>query len=139
MPDAEQPWFHAGLRFTCTQCGKCCTGAPGFVWVTDDEIDRLAAARGMKRSEFAAVYTYKTRGKVSLRERANGDCVFYDDAKGCTVYPVRPTQCRTWPFWASNLTTPEQWEETEAVCPGSGEGDLIPVEEILRRVKAIKM
>ena len=139
MPAVDPPWYQDGLHFTCTQCGKCCTGAPGFVWVTDVEIDKLAAARGMKRSEFAAVYTYKTRGKVSLRERANGDCVFYDADKGCTVYAARPMQCRTWPFWDSNLTTPEQWAETEAVCPGSGEGDLIPVEEITRRMKAIKM
>jgi len=139
MPAADPPWYQDGLRFTCTQCGKCCTGAPGFVWVTDEEIDALAAARGMKRSEFAAVYTHKTRGKVSLRERPNGDCIFYDADKGCTVYAQRPTQCRTWPFWDSNLTTPERWAETEGVCPGSGEGDVIPVEEITRRVKAIKM
>ena len=139
MPDADPPWYQDGLRFTCTQCGKCCTGAPGFVWVTDEEIDALAAARGMKRSEFVAVHTYKTRGKVSLRERPNGDCIFYDADKGCTVYAARPTQCRTWPFWDSNLTTPERWAETEGICPGSGEGDVIPVEEITRRLKAIKM
>jgi uncharacterized protein len=135
----SEPWFQDGLKFTCTQCGKCCTGAPGFVWVTDAEIDALAAARGMKRAEFVAVHTYKTRGKVSLREKGNGDCVFYDAAKGCTVYAVRPMQCRTWPFWESNLMTPEKWAETEAICPGSGEGDLIPLAEITRRVKAIKM
>jgi len=139
MPAADPPWYQDGLRFTCTQCGKCCTGAPGFVWVTDEEIDALAAARGMKRSEFVAVHTYKTRGKVSLRERPNGDCIFYDADKGCTVYAARPTQCRTWPFWDSNLTTPERWAETEGICPGSGEGDVIPVEEITRRLKAIKM
>jgi Fe-S-cluster containining protein len=135
----EQPWYKDGLNFTCTQCGKCCTGEPGFVWVDDAEIDKLAANRGMNRAEFAAVYTYRTRGKVSLREKANGDCTFWDAARGCTVYPVRPKQCRTWPFWESNVTTPEDWAKTEAVCPGSGEGELIPVEEILRRVKTIKM
>ena len=137
--DDAPPWYRDGLRFTCTQCGQCCTGAPGFVWVTDEEIDKLAAARGMKRSEFAAVHTYKTHVKVSLRERANGDCVFFDADRGCTVYAVRPMQCRTWPFWDSNLTTPERWAETEAICPGSGDGDLIPVEDITRRMKAIKM
>lgn len=142
MPDAstdDAPWYADGLRFTCTQCGKCCTGAPGFVWVSDAEIDKLAANRGMKRSEFVAVYTHKARGRVSLRERPNGDCIFYDADQGCTVYAVRPMQCRTWPFWESNLTDPERWAEIEATCPGSGEGDLIPVEEITRRVKAIKM
>ncbi|MCU0704738.1 MAG: YkgJ family cysteine cluster protein [Fimbriiglobus sp.] len=135
----SEPWFQDGLKFTCTQCGKCCTGDPGYVWVDDDEIDRLAAARGMVRHEFVAVYTYKARGRVSLRERPNGDCIFYDAAKGCTVYAQRPKQCRTWPFWDSNLATPEDWARTESICPGSGEGELIPVEEILKRARQIKM
>jgi hypothetical protein len=136
---APEPWYRDGLRFTCTQCGKCCTGDPGFVWVDDAEIDKLAAARGMVRHEFVAVHTHKTRGRVSLREKANGDCVFYDRDRGCTVYPVRPKQCRTWPFWESNLRTPDEWARTESVCPGSGEGELIPLDEILRRVKVIRM
>ena len=134
-----EPWYQDGLAFTCTRCGKCCTGEPGFVWLTDDEVAALAKFVGDPVDEFRAVYTRKTRGRRTLKEKANGDCVFYDPAKGCTVYPVRPAQCRTWPFWASNLSSPEAWERTEGACPGSGRGELIPVEEILRRVKVIKM
>ena len=63
----------------------------------------------------------------------------YDRDKGCTVYRVRPAQCRTWPFWESNLATPEDWQRTTEICPGSGEGELIPVEDILRRVKVVKI
>ncbi len=140
MPDAaEQPWFQDGLRFECTQCGKCCTGEPGFVWVNDVEIDKLAKFRGDVRHEFVALYTKKARGQVTLREKADGACVFYDAERGCTVYSVRPRQCRTWPFWDSNLESPETWQRTEGDCPGSGRGELIPVEEILRRVKVIKI
>ena len=36
------PWYKDGLQFTCTQCGDCCTGAPGVVWVTDDELREIA-------------------------------------------------------------------------------------------------
>jgi len=139
MNDAAIPWYHAGLNFTCTQCGKCCTGDPGYVWLDDDEITRIAAALGEKRHEFVGVFTRPARGKVTLREKLDGDCVLYDKARGCTVYGVRPKQCRTWPFWESNLRTPEDWERTERVCPGSGEGELIPVEEIVKRLKAVKM
>ena len=135
----EPPWFQDGLRFECTQCGKCCTGEPGFVWVNDEEIEKLAKFRGDVRHEFAALYTKTSRGKVTLREKANGDCVFFHAERGCTVYPVRPRQCRTWPFWESNLESPEAWDRTEGDCPGSGHGPLIPVEEILRRVKVIKI
>ena len=143
MPDlskgSDEPWFQNGLRFECTRCGACCTGAPGYVWVDDEEIRQLAAARGQKIDEFRAVFTRKARGGVSLREKANGDCVFWEADRGCTVYPVRPAQCRTWPFWESNLESPEAWERTEAACPGSGQGQLIPVEEILQRMKVIKL
>ena len=140
MPnESEEPWYRDGLRFTCTQCGKCCTGEPGTVWVDEDELKKLAAFRGEPLREFVPLHTRKSRGRVTLREKANGDCVFYDRKRGCTVYPVRPPQCRTWPFWESNLETREDWEATERVCPGSGEGELIPVEEIGRRMKVIKM
>jgi Fe-S-cluster containining protein len=107
--------------------------------VTDEEIEKLAAFRGEPLREFTDLYTRKARGKVSLREKANDDCVFWDKDRGCTVYPVRPAQCRTWPFWGSNVETPEAWERTTKICPGSGRGELIPVEEILVRVKRVKM
>lgn len=135
----DGPWYKDGLRFTCTRCGKCCTGAPGYVWVTDEEVATIAKFRGEPVREFVPLYTRMARGQRTLKERANGDCVFWDQAHGCTVYPVRPPQCRTWPFWESNVETPEAWERTTDVCPGSGQGKLIPVEEILRRVNVIKM
>src|SRR4051812_39950486 len=134
-----EPWYRAGLRFECTRCGNCCTGAPGFVWVTPAEVQALADHVGQPVAEFRAVYTRRAQGRVTLRERANGDCVFWDKATGCTVYPVRPPQCRTWPFWDSNVETPADWERTCSVCPGSGQGEVIPVEEISRRLKVIKM
>ncbi|MBL8864721.1 MAG: YkgJ family cysteine cluster protein [Gemmataceae bacterium] len=140
MPnETDEPWYRDGLRFTCTQCGKCCTGDPGYVWVDEEELRKLAAFRGEPLREFVPLYTRKARGKVTLREKANGDCVFYDSERGCTVYPVRPKQCRTWPFWESNLASPEVWERTESICPGSGQGELIPVEEITRRMRVVKM
>jgi uncharacterized protein len=140
MTDLDsEPWFKDGLPFTCTQCGHCCTGAPGFVWVTEEEIEKIAEFRGEPVREFTALNTRKAKGRVSLREKANNDCIFWEKDRGCTVYPVRPAQCRTWPFWGSNVETPEEWEKTVAVCPGSGQGELIPVEEILRRVRTVKM
>jgi len=137
MPD--EPWYSEGLNFTCTQCGHCCTGAPGFVWVTEEEIAAIAKFRSEPLREFIPLYTRKVRGKTSLKERANGDCTFWEAGRGCTIYKVRPMQCRTWPFWESNIETPETWDRTTKICPGSGEGELIPVEEITRRLKAVKM
>jgi len=135
----SEPWYQDGLRFQCTRCGHCCTGAPGFVWVNDDEIAAIAAYRGEPIPKLAAFYTRPVGEQRSLRERSNGDCVFYDRQEGCTIYPVRPRQCRTWPFWDSNVATPADWERTCKTCPGSGQGELIPVEEITRRLNVIRL
>jgi uncharacterized protein len=137
--DPEPLWYADGLHFTCTRCGDCCTGAPGYVWVTDDELAAIAAHLGRPVAEVRDLHTRKGRGRRTLREKANGDCVFFERGKGCTVYPVRPPQCRTWPFWDSNVETSEDWKKTCDVCPGAGAGELIPVEEISRRLKVIKM
>src|SRR4051812_1034020 len=130
MSATDQPWYHAGLRFRCTQCGDCCTGTPGFVWVNDDEVQALADFLAEPADEVRAVHTRMAHRGRTLRERANGDCVFFERGRGCTVYPARPRQCRTWPFWASNLARPSDWRRTCDVCPGSGQGDLIPADEI---------
>jgi Fe-S-cluster containining protein len=130
----SEPWYADGLNFTCTRCGHCCTGEPGYVWVTEEEIAAIAKFRKVTQ-----LYTRRSKGRRTLKEKANGDCVFFESGQGCTIYSVRPPQCGTWPFWDSNLATPEDWERTERICPGSGEGELIPLEEISRRMKVIKM
>ena len=136
---ADDPWYRDGLRFACTQCGTCCTGEPGFVWLTDDELAAIAAHLGEPVEEVRALHTRRARGRRTVREKANGDCVFFERGTGCTVYPVRPAQCRTWPFWESNVETPADWERTKRACPGSGRGELIPVEEITRRLRVVKV
>src|SRR5262249_8584025 len=98
-----EPWYKDGLQFTCTRCGKCCTGEPGSVWVNDEQLTAIAEVCGLPVEELTAMYTQHGHRGVTLRERPNGDCVFYDQQKGCTIYEVRPRQCRTWPFWESNL------------------------------------
>ena len=50
-------WYANGLEFTCTQCGKCCTGAPGFVWISEDECDAMAHRLGLEPVAFRRRYT----------------------------------------------------------------------------------
>jgi uncharacterized protein len=133
------PWYRDGLAFQCTRCGKCCTGVPGYVWVSDDDVREIAAFRGEALEQVVGLYTRPAAGRRSLRERANGDCVFWDRQAGCTIYPVRPPQCRTWPFWESHVASPESWHELREVCPGAGQGELIPAEEITRRIGVIRL
>jgi Fe-S-cluster containining protein len=127
----QQPWYKDGLRFKCTGCGDCCTGAPGFVWVNNDEIAALAAEVGVDEEEFEDRYVRTIGVRKSLNELDNYDCVFLDGTtRKCTVYSARPRQCRTWPFWDSNVRTPENWAATCEVCPGSGVGKLYQLDAI---------
>lgn len=127
---SDSAWYAPGLAFECTRCGACCTGEPGFVWVDHPEIERLARSLDLTVDEFGSRYLRQVLGRISLIERPNGDCVFWDRQAGCTVYGVRPTQCRTWPFWDENVASPEDWRETQAVCPGAGQGPVYSAEEI---------
>ena len=137
---AKLPWYKDGLRFECTGCGNCCTGAPGVVWVTPEEIAALADLVGLTAEEFEAKYVRQVEGRKSLTEFANGDCVFFDNvARRCNVYPARPVQCRTWPFWNSNLERPSDWKYVLGVCPGSGQGQLHTLEEIQARAAEIRI
>ena len=126
----DSPWYRKGLAFSCTRCGNCCTGAPGYVWVTSDEIQRLAEFRGETTEEFSRRFVRRVGDRYSLIEKPGGDCIFWDKQAGCTVYPARPIQCRTWPFWPENVEKPEDWDGVREVCPGSGHGRLYSLSEI---------
>jgi hypothetical protein len=134
----RSPWYKDGLHFACTQCGNCCTGAPGVVWVTDEEIAQIAELRGTTIDELRKKHTRLVEGRVSLTERKNGDCTFFDsESRRCTIYSARPAQCRTWPFWNSNLESAEAWKMTQQSCPGAGQGQLVPLKEIKRQAGVI--
>lgn len=138
---SETPWYSEGLRFKCSQCGDCCTGAPGHVWVNQAEIEALTVVVGEEDVDrFESLYVRKIGIRKSLKEFPDGDCVFFDgETRKCTVYGARPRQCRTWPFWDSNLRTPEDWEQTCEVCPGSGTGPLVQLEDIESQRKVMKI
>jgi Fe-S-cluster containining protein len=144
--DAERsadgrPWYHNGLPFTCTGCGDCCTGGPGYVWVNNEEVAAIAAFLGITEEECERQFVTKVGVRKSLMEKPNNyDCVFLDGpTRKCKVYAVRPRQCRTWPFWRSNLKSPQAWEATCSVCPGSGTGRLYSLEEIESQADVIKL
>ena len=134
MSADDSPWYREGLAFECTRCGACCTGAPGYVWVTPDEVADLAAARGEDVDHFSRRYVRQVGVRYSLIEKPGGDCIFWDKGSGCTVYEARPAQCRTWPFWAENVESPATWSEVGGGCPGVDRGRVYTVEEIVASV-----
>ncbi|MBN2445884.1 MAG: YkgJ family cysteine cluster protein [Phycisphaerae bacterium] len=127
----SQPWYADGLRFQCTRCGNCCSGPPGYVWVSKEEVAAIARQVGLTPDEFTDRHTRTIGSRRSLLELDGGDCEFLDrrpdGTTGCRIHRARPVQCRTWPFWASNLKSNRSWEATGRVCPGLNRGELHPL------------
>ena len=100
----------------------------------------MAERLGLGVEEFADQYTRKIGARRSLKEFSNGDCVFFNsESRQCEVYDLRPRQCRTWPFWDSNLKSETAWKRTCRECPGSGTGKLHQLNEIEARRKTMKI
>jgi Fe-S-cluster containining protein len=117
LPD-DPPWYSEGLHFKCTECGQCCTGAPGYTWVSKKEIKAIANYLNLPEKEFAKRFLRKAKGRDALLEDpSNYDCIFLKEKK-CQIYPVRPKQCRTFPWWPQTLKTPAHWREAAKMCEG---------------------
>jgi hypothetical protein len=109
--------------------------------VNNEEIAAIAAVVMPGDSEkFEELYVRRVGVRKSLKEFPNGDCVFFDTEKRkCSVYEARPRQCKTWPFWDSNLRNPATWQQTCEACPGSGKGKLHQLGSIEEQRKQVKV
>jgi hypothetical protein len=128
-----RPWYADGLRFECSACGRCCGGGPGYVWTSEAEAEAMARHLGLDPGEFRRLYARRLWRGLSLREKSNYDCILLDGSGRCSAYPVRPRQCRTWPFWPGNLASRSAWSAAGRRCPGIGQGPLWTFEEIEAR------
>lgn len=130
MDTSVRYFFDEGLRFECTCCGKCCGGSPGIIYVAPGEIECIARHLDISREKLIADYLAPCRDSYTIKERPDYDCMFLENNR-CTIYKVRPNQCRTFPFWIRNLSTRDGWAKTCASCPGIGQGRRFTKEEIL--------
>jgi Fe-S-cluster containining protein len=117
-----------GLRFECQPgCTECCR-QKGFVYLTEDDLKRMAAFIGLSATAFERKYVYRTARRMRLRvPRDGGTCPFLEEG-GCSVHPVKPVQCRIFPFWPELVESRREWKKTARYCPGIGKGDLIQIE-----------
>jgi Fe-S-cluster containining protein len=126
------PWYKDGLKFQCTECGKCCTGAPGYVWVTKEEMSAIAMFLNVSIELFKRKYVRQRDNRYALVEKKseNNACIFLKNKK-CAVYQVRPAQCRTYPWWRENLNSKESWDLAAQSCEGiNDEASLVPYDQI---------
>ena len=132
-------WYAAGLHFECQGCGGCCSGpGEGYIWVTRPEIEIIADFLKMTAGQFRQKYLKRVGLRTTIIEhQTTKDCIFLSGGKQCMIYSVRPSQCRSWPFWANNLTSPNSWNKAAEKCPGINRGRCYSFEEIeeIKRAK----
>lgn len=98
--------------FACQHCGQCCR-EPGYVYLTPDDIDRIATFLGMDVETFTTRYTKLApqRRGLSLIDDASGACIFLNEQNECAIQAVKPAQCEAFPGTWRYLTM-------ETICKG---------------------
>lgn len=134
-------YHNTPLRFKCTQCSQCCYGGKyAYVRANAEEINKITQFMNMDLDTFKDDFLiklvdhgYGIRMKQSLLAKAagkKGHCVLLNEQGKCSVYPVRPTQCRTYPFWPEILISEEKWNDEVHRCEGINSGEVIDTEYI---------
>ncbi|MBF0196749.1 MAG: YkgJ family cysteine cluster protein [Planctomycetes bacterium] len=136
----QTPHYERGLAFECQKdCCDCCGGGPGYVWLEDEDVSKITKHLGISEDEFLQKYTKDVDGRLSFKDlkEDNWNCIMLKNGR-CTIYELRPIQCRTYPFWAQNIISADAWQETKEECPGIGKGRVYSIDEILSIVREEK-
>ena len=118
-----------GLRFECTQCGKCCTRRFGYehVYVDEHDVRAMAALLGSSVENFRREHTFVDEYGWTQVRFAEDACPFLDVATNhCQVYAARPVQCRTFPFWRDMVDARGWTDDARTLCEGVGRGEVQP-------------
>jgi uncharacterized protein len=114
------------LRFACQPgCTKCCN-VRGFVYITENDLQRMANYIGVTLKEFEKAYVIRFKHVLRLRKPKPSQCHFLTE-NGCSVHPVKPVQCRLYPFWPELVENRANWQAERAMCPGIGKGELVQI------------
>jgi len=132
-------FYASGLNFSCKRCSTCCRYDSGFVFLSEEDLEKLTDSLDMEKDRFVKAYcrwvtSLQGKKSLSLKEKSNKDCVFWESS-GCSVYKVRPLQCSSFPFWPSILSSPGSWKIAAAACPGMNTGELHTNEAIEKYVE----
>lgn len=120
------------MRFECTGCGACCTGGTDHtVELGQTEQQALRDHLGLSPDWFRRRYlTREAPGRYGIRLGTDGRCPFLGQDNRCRVYPVRPRQCRTYPWWPELVENKKDWMAEARRCEGMNRGAVVPLTQI---------
>lgn len=115
-----------GIRFACQPgCTRCCE-VTGYVYLTESDLRSTAAFLGMTAAAFEKRYVVRFKHSLRLRKPRAKQCHFLA-AGGCAIHPVKPVQCRLYPFWPELVEDRKAWRREGRSCPGIGKGELVQI------------
>lgn len=116
------------MRFTCQRgCVKCCERR-GYIYLSEDDVTRIAKYLKMTQKAFEAEYVVRFRHVIRFKKPLDAQCHFLT-SEGCGIHEVKPTQCRLFPFWPELVEDRTAWNDAGTECPGIGKGKLIQIGE----------
>jgi len=141
-------WYDKSISFACTSCGKCCTSKNKVkVFLNDSEINQISNYLQISTDHFISYYTdliYDNKKKdnhseevlryITLKSKGydgkqhqqqpqqQNRCIFLssssENINKCSIYEVRPTQCRTYPYWPQHMIGRAEWLSESLNCEG---------------------
>jgi hypothetical protein len=136
-----QPFFERQpVHFSCTACGKCCaTAGEYYVFLTRDEAEAIREQLGLSGSWFRRRYLARLEEGELVLAAGKGECCIFLDSNGrCSIYTVRPLQCRTYPFWPELVGSRRAWQREAVRCEGINRGARVPRQTIRKAIRACR-
>lgn len=130
----NMPGYHENnpLRFACTGCGACCIGRKDdYVLVNRGEADAIQLFLGLSRDWFRRRYLTKLdHGEYGINLGPDGRCPFLNADDMCSIYTIRPRQCRSYPFWPEIVNNATSWSTEARRCEGIDRGHIVSRQKI---------
>ena len=120
--------------FSCTRCGDCCR-TPGIVELDLEELEALGHFLGQTPAQLLRELPLTWRpADQNFELVAVASCPLLAPDGHCSVEPVKPQQCRSYPFWPEITDTRRAWRAEARRCEGidhpAGHG--YPRDEVVR-------
>ena len=144
-------WKNKPIKFECQPgCGKCClTGCGEHNTVTYHHTDvNKLFEEDKKQLIWVGRASMDKPGYWVQPTSEDNQCMFlessYLDDTGikcdyeCGIHENKPKPCAAYPFWPSVMESEERWNKEAEFCPGIGKGDVVPVEEIKKKLDGIR-
>lgn len=106
------------FAWSCRRSGNCCAIPGGVVRVDAAEVRAIAAFLGLDEAAFRSRFVQPDGER--LKDGLGNRCVFLQEGApaACSIHPVRPGKCASFPFWPELLTDPALAARVRRTCPG---------------------